>query len=168
MLHFFWVILYKLEAISSKEVKGFVWSRTGAEIHPSEKTIPLPFFHPTGCFACLVTGGGSACFCWQLICLVKPHGELITGEGRHDQISVNGSTQILTSGICFAPTLCVSIARLCFIYCSVCFSLAACISHRTCVVCFICRLAGLVSVVRVFSQAWRVVGCGSSELESSG
>ena len=39
---------------------------------------------------------------------MKPHGELITGGGRHDQISVNGSAQILTSGIC------VSIARLCF------------------------------------------------------
>ena len=60
-----------------------------------------------------------------------PHGELITGGGRHDQISVNGSTWILTSGIWITPSLCVSIVRLCFI-CSVCFSLAACISSDVC------------------------------------
>ena len=130
-----------------------------------------PTLLPSNWMFCLfVTGGGSACFCLQLICLVKPHGELITGGGRHDQISVNGSTQILTSGICFSPSLCVFQMHGCVLFTApaVCFSLAACISHRTCVVCFICRLAGLVSVVRVFSQAWRVVGCGSSELESSG
>ena len=34
-----------------------------------------------------------------------PHGELITGGGRHDQISVNGSTPILTSGIWIPPPL---------------------------------------------------------------
>ena len=45
-------------------------------------------------------------FCYQLytsggvsVCWSPTYGELITGGGRHDQISVNGSPQILTSGI---------------------------------------------------------------------
>ena len=78
------------------------------------------------------TGGGSACFSLQLICLVKLHTESssLVGVGtiKYPLMAPHGSSHPASGS---PLPLCVSIVRLRFI-CSVCFSLAAWISSDVC------------------------------------
>ena len=124
-----------------------------------------------GCFACcrVFTGGGSACFCLQLICLVKLHTVSSSLVGvvtiKYPLMAPHRSSHP-ASGSPPTPPVCVFQLYGCVLFAPCVFHWRR-VFHRTCVVCFICRLVGLVSC-RVGSQAWRVGGCGSFELESGG
>ena len=89
--------------------------------------------------------GGSACFGLQLICLVKLHtvSSSLVGVGtiKYPLMAPHGSSHPASGS---APPVCVSIVRLCFLF-APCVFHWRCAFHRTCVVCFICRLVGLVS-----------------------